>query len=122
MEEQLDKSCESIQSNAMITPTHLQAHFIFFTTHNTNGDKNKKSFQASAPDSADISGKLTRQTIGRKEARTDNSTYKKLALQWLNESIFRLLTDFVVAGSFRLRSRKLSGGQLLVAANRYKQA
>ena len=51
----------------------------------------------------------------RKEARTDNSTYKKLAVQWLNEVQFFNQT-FVQVDSFVLRNR-----QLLIAANRYGQ-
>ena len=46
------------------------------------------------------------------EARPHNSTYKKLAVQWLNE-VLCLVSSFVVADSFRLRNR-----QLLVAAKR----
>ena len=42
-----------------------------------------------------------------------NSTYKKLAVQWLNEALC-FVSSSVVADSFRLRNR-----QLLVAANRY---
>jgi hypothetical protein len=50
------------------------------------------------------------------ERRTaDNSTYKKLAVQWLNEALC-LVSSFVVADSLMLRDR-----QLLVAANRYAQ-
>jgi hypothetical protein len=45
--------------------------------------------------------------------RTPNSTYKKLAVQWLNEALC-FVSSFVVAESFVLRNR-----QLLVAANRY---
>lgn len=41
-----------------------------------------------------------------------NSTYKKLAVQWLNEALCFVLSS-VVADSFRLRNR-----QLLVAAKR----
>ena len=41
-----------------------------------------------------------------------NSTYKKLAVQWLNEALC-LVSSSVVADSFRLRNR-----QLLVAAKR----
>jgi hypothetical protein len=41
-----------------------------------------------------------------------NSTYKKLAVQWLNEALCFVLS-FVVAESFVLRNR-----QLLVAAKR----
>jgi hypothetical protein len=48
------------------------------------------------------------------ETRTaaTNSTYKKLAVQWLNEVLF-FVSSFVVADNFVLRNR-----QLLVAANR----
>jgi hypothetical protein len=42
-----------------------------------------------------------------------NSTYKKLAVQWLNEALC-FVSSFVVADSLVLRNR-----QLLVAANRY---
>ena len=45
-----------------------------------------------------------------------NSTYKKLAVQWLNEVQFFNQT-FVQVDSFVLRNR-----QLLIAAKRYKQA
>jgi len=44
---------------------------------------------------------------------TGNSTYKKLAVQWLNEALC-FLSSLVVADSLVLRNR-----QLLVAANRY---
>jgi len=49
----------------------------------------------------------------RKEARAANSTYKKLAVPWLNEALRPAWWDFVVAASLRLRNR-----QLLEAANR----
>ena len=42
-----------------------------------------------------------------------NSTYKKLAVQWLNEALY-FESSSVVADSFRLRNR-----QLLVAAKRW---
>jgi len=44
-----------------------------------------------------------------------NSTYKKLAVQWLNEALC-FVSSFVVADSLVLRNR-----QLLVAAKRYAQ-
>ncbi|MEO8086970.1 MAG: hypothetical protein ABI763_09135, partial [Bacteroidota bacterium] len=44
-----------------------------------------------------------------------NSTYKKLAVQWLNEALCFVSTS-VLADSLVLRNR-----QLLVAANRYVQ-
>jgi len=46
---------------------------------------------------------------------TANSTYKKLAVQWLNEALCSV-SSFVVADSLVLRNR-----QLLVAAKRYSQ-
>lgn len=45
-----------------------------------------------------------------------NSTYKKLAVQWLNEVQFFNQT-FMQVDSFVLQNR-----QLLIAANRYRQA
>ena len=50
----------------------------------------------------------------RQEGQTPNSTYKKLAVQWLNEVQF-FNQNFVLADSFVLRNR-----QLLVAAERYR--
>jgi len=47
---------------------------------------------------------------------TANSSYKKLAVQWLNEALC-FASSSVVADSFRLRNR-----QLLVAAKRYRAA
>lgn len=44
-----------------------------------------------------------------------NSTYKKLAVQWLNEALY-FVSSFVVADSLVLRNR-----QLLVAAKRWRQ-
>jgi hypothetical protein len=44
---------------------------------------------------------------------TDNSTYKKLAVQWLNEALC-IYHSFCLVDSEVLRNR-----QLLVAANRY---
>ncbi len=49
----------------------------------------------------------------KREERTHNCTYKKLAFQWLNEALC-FVSSLVVADSFRLRNRKL-----LVAADRY---
>jgi len=50
------------------------------------------------------------------KAQTPNSTYKKLAVQWLYEAL-RFVSSSVLADSFVLRNR-----QLLVAAKRYQQA
>jgi hypothetical protein len=55
--------------------------------------------------------KHTANTDGR--MATANSTYKKLAVQWLNEALC-FVSSSVVADSFVLRNR-----QLLVAAKRY---
>jgi len=48
--------------------------------------------------------------MGRRAAH--NSSYKKLAVQWLNEALC-FVSSFVLADSFVLRNR-----QLLVAAKR----
>jgi hypothetical protein len=60
--------------------------------------------------------KLERQTFRQKEERTDNSGFKKLAVQWLNEALC-FVSSSVLADSFRLRNR-----QLLVAAKRCASA
>ena len=49
----------------------------------------------------------------QKKRAAHNSTYKKLAVQWLNEALC-FVSSSVVADSLVLRNR-----QLLVAANRY---
>jgi hypothetical protein len=53
-----------------------------------------------------------RRNVIQREAHAANSTYKKLAVQWLNEALCFVLSS-VLADSFVLRNR-----QLLVAANR----
>jgi hypothetical protein len=59
---------------------------------------------------------LTWEVIGQTEARTANSTYKKLAFHWLNEVLCFLL-NLLFAVGLVLRNR-----QLLVAAKRCPQA
>ena len=54
--------------------------------------------------------------INRNKAHTPNSTYKKVAVQWLKEALCPDNRDSVVADSLVLRNR-----QLLVAAKRYVQ-
>jgi len=51
-------------------------------------------------------------TNGQTRTAADNSTYNKLAVQWLNEALC-FVSSFVVADSLMLRNR-----QLLVAAKR----
>ena len=53
-------------------------------------------------------------TNGQTRTAADNSTYNKLAVQWLNEALY-FVSGLVVADSFVLRNR-----QLLVAAKRYR--
>ena len=52
MAKQLDKSFTSIQSDTSMNATAFASTFYFFSTHNANAEKNKKSLQANAPDSA----------------------------------------------------------------------
>ncbi len=52
----------------------------------------------------------------RTDRRASANSYKKLAVQWLNETLC-FVASSVVADSFRLRNR-----QLLVAAERYASA
>jgi len=68
----------------------------------------QKNYQANAPKTLQTMD--NRATTERTPA--PNSTYKKLAVQWLNEALC-FVSSLVVADSFRLRNR-----QLLVAAKR----
>jgi len=60
-----------------------------------------------------LSANLDEQTFVEIEARTANSGFKKLAVQWLNEHLC-FVSSSVVADSFVLRNR-----QLLKPAKRY---
>ena len=55
---------------------------------------------------------LAETALKNRTTTTANSTYKKLALQWLNE-VLCFVSSSLLADTFRLRNR-----QLLVAANR----
>jgi hypothetical protein len=55
---------------------------------------------------------MTTNKHDRKEGRSANSTYPKVAVQWLNEALC-FVSRSVVTDNFVLRNR-----QLLVAANR----
>jgi hypothetical protein len=61
----------------------------------------------------EIEGRIEGRIEGLKRKPAANSTYKKLAVQWLNEVQFFNQT-FVQVYSFVLRNR-----QLLIAAKRY---
>ena len=88
-------------------PTHLVAHLHFSPTQKPN-KKMQKSYQANAQDSS----KMDRHSNNGRRSTTGNSTYKKLAVQCLNEALC-FVSSFVVADSLVLRNR-----QLLVAAKR----
>jgi hypothetical protein len=74
--------------------------------------KKQKSLQATARGHC----KLDTTDLLIKRTTTHNSTYKKLAVQWLNEALC-FVSSSVLADSFRLRNR-----QLLVAAKRWAQS
>jgi len=75
----------------------------------------KNSKRATKPTHKDRH-EMTRTTTNHEEHRTANSTYKKLAVLWLNQ-VLCFVSSSVLANSLVLRNR-----QLLVAANRYAQA
>lgn len=64
--EQYKRSSITTNANAFAST------FYFFSTNKANTKNNKKSLQATAPDSADICASLTRHRNGQTEARTDN--------------------------------------------------
>ena len=82
--------------------------FAFLPSHKPT-QKNQKSLQANAQGHYKLDTTHHRQ----KRSPAGNSTYKKLAVQWLNEALC-LVSSSVLADSLVLRNR-----QLLVAAKRY---
>ena len=49
---------------------------------------------------------IKRHSTGQIEARTNNSTYKKLSVQWLNKALC-FVSGLVLKHSFRFRNRQL---------------
>jgi hypothetical protein len=84
------------------------AHLLFLQKHKAK----QKSKRATKPTHNDRS-KLDRHSNNGQRTTSANSTYKKLAVQWLNEALC-FVSSSVVVDSFRLLNR-----QLLVAAKRY---
>ena len=74
-----------------MSPTLLQAHYIFFIIHYAAKAKNKKNLQAIAldkTDSANLSLKYSRQS----EARTANKRYNKCGLAYSLKHLNSLYT------------------------------
>jgi hypothetical protein len=103
------------QWTAFQKPTHLHSHLLF-CNRTDQPKKSKRECKPTHPDSATVQCKLRRTQLRTDRRAADNSTYKKLAVQWLNKHLC-FASSSVVADSFRLRNR-----QLLVAAKRYLQA
>jgi len=74
------------------------AYLQFYQPHKAK----QKTAKATKPTHQD-SSKMDRQLNDRKEGRSANSTYKKLAVQWLNEALC-FVSSFVVVDSSVLRS------------------
>jgi hypothetical protein len=95
-----------------IMPTHLHSHLPLLPHTMPTKAKSKES----ASQRTALLGQLCKldTTHLRTDIRaTDNSGFKKLAVQWLNEHLC-FVSSVVVADSFVLRYR-----QLLKPANRY---
>ncbi len=99
------------RNSKIFSPTLRFFNYLFFqrTVYpRTDSASNVNSFGQSVC-------KLDTTRLRTERRATDNSGFKKLAVQWLNEVQFSNQT-FVVADSFRLRNP-----QLLKPANRYAQ-
>jgi len=103
---------ELTQRTTFQKPTHLHSHLLFCNRTDPH-KKSKRECKPTHPDSATVQCKLGRTQLRTDRRAADNSTYNKLAVQWLNKSLCFVLS-FVVADSLVLRNR-----QLLVAAKRY---
>ena len=85
--------------------------FYFFADTQADSKKIKRAYKPTHWGHC----KLDTTALRTDRSPAGNSTYKKLAVQWLNEALC-FVSCSVVADSFRLRNR-----QLLVAAKRYGQ-
>lgn len=91
------------------SPSHLHSHLLLLPYTQATQTKAKESAsQRTKTRTLDMTNS------NENKQRTANSSYKKLAVQWLNEVQFFNQT-FVQVDSFVLRNR-----QLLIAANRYQ--
>jgi hypothetical protein len=90
------------------TANAFASTFYFFADTQINAKKIKRACKPTHGEQF----KLDTTDLRPKRTTTHNSTYKKLAVQWLNEALC-FVASSVVADSFVLRNR-----QLLVAANR----
>jgi hypothetical protein len=79
--------------------------FAFFTTLKPPLKKAKELASHRTTNRKD-SANLTQTTFVDREARTGNSGFKKLAVQWLNE-LLCFVSSLVLADSFVLRNRQL---------------
>jgi len=90
--------------------------FAFLPTHRAK-QKNAKEPLKKRTKTYQLDGEYN----DRKEGRTANSTYKKLAVQWLNEALC-FVSSFVVVESLvlpcLLEAVRQGNRQLLVAAKR----
>lgn len=99
----------NISHRHCINANAFASTFYFFADTQINAKKIKRACKPTHQDTANID-----RNSARRESTTGNSTYKKLAVQWLNEALC-IVSSSVVADSFVLRNR-----QLLVAAKRYR--
>ena len=96
--------------NEQTKPTHLLAHLHFFPTKKPD----KKNAKESSSNRTKTAVNMDRH-ITTERTPACNSTYKKLAVQWLIEALC-FVSSSGGADSFHLRNR-----QILVAAKRYSQ-
>ena len=104
------------------SPTQEEIQIIFFPTLRFFNYLFSQNTLCNLTDNVSIVGKfeqsvckLDTTNLCAVRRASANSTYKKLAVQWLNKHLC-FASSSVLADSFRLRNR-----QLLVAANRYRQ-
>ena len=115
---QLHINCTNCTMTAGVTrkqicgqPNAFGGTFVFFSTHRPTLKKFKRATKQPHQDTATMG----RHSTTEKEQRRHNSTYKKLAVQWLNKHLC-FVSGSVLADSLVLRNR-----QLLVAAKRYRE-
>jgi hypothetical protein len=96
-------------TNTIETATKTNAFastFYFFADTQSNVKKIKRACNPTHPDRAEVQCKFGQAQVRTDRRAADNSGFKKLAVQWLQEVQYSN-EAFVVIDSLRLRNRQL---------------
>ena len=83
-----------------IQPNAFASTFYFFADTQGNAKKIKRACKPPLPDNSSVQCKLRRTKLRTDRRASGNSTYKKLAVQWLNEALCPETSGFIAGRQF----------------------